>query len=749
MLRRSWASTAIQGGLLTGVGLAFFGGPEPPQADAAPLCYLEGQCKQTKPLFMIVVDYSTAMNQPFSPQLTRWEATVDAVQEIVGGQNGYLQASAFIGLMRFGHDPLPGAPGTTIAGDASQPPLVDGQSIDVPFYDASDPNKAYYHCNGDALRVVWDPQLGGVVPAPLGGQLAGIERWTRGALDRAYAAIQQSWADHPGELTKRPAAVLLITGGAWTDPAGEQSLAPANQDPALAAGAMFDAHAVPTYVIALGEAKDAAFADTIAAAGGTGEARDVGGPVTLSAAAASVADDVARRLMPSCATGRPRLMVLLDASSSMLNILGGTQFGNQGETGWDQVRSALAGNMSLFDLVIGGNKKIEGVVDVGLAVFGHNLPAPGEQKLVVDYGPCRKENVAWALDPSSSCAAPGCFDPWGGPPNTWTFQDASTLEPPLFTDPTISHMPRCDLVAQLPMACFGSGTYTHLGLQLVAQNLAAYKAKCSDPKAEQPCDAATPFVNVLITDGVYGSTDTQVKVALEGMFAAGVTTRVIGFGDAVGSPTAVTQLTNMAAWGSGGVLPYFKAPNQQALWPALTEIVEAFPVDPCCLPYDCLDWQGCVCGDGVVEGCGFGDPWLEECDDGNNLDGDGCDATCHLEPVDTSTGADMTTTSGGISGGSSSGSSSGEGASSGGSSSSSSSGSASSSSSSGEVVTTGGSVTDGGSGGGSSEGAGSTGEVGGGEDGCGCASGGGRGALLGLPLLALVWRRRARARGGR
>ncbi len=694
------------------------------------------------------------MNKPFGPGLTRWQATVDAVQGIVDGQNGYLQGSAFIGLLRFGHDPNAGASGTTIPGDVSQPQLVDGQALDVGFYDV---NKAYYHCNGEAVRKAWNPQLGGTVPPPLAGQLDGIESWTKGALDQAYAVFQKSWADHPGELTKRPAAVLLITDGPWTDPSGKTPLAPANQDPALTAGAMYNAHGIPTYVIALGEAKGAAFADVLAASGGTGQASDVGGPWVLYAAAGDVVEDVEAKLLSTCEAGRTRIMVLLDASSSMLNIMGGVQYGQEGLTGWDQARAAIAGNMSLFDQVLNGsNKTLGSVAHVGLAVFGHNMPAPGEQKLVVDYGPCRKENVAWALDPVSSCVAPGCVDPWGGPPITWTFQDGSVLDPPGFVDPTISHMPKCDKSAQVPMACVGSGTYTHLGLQLVDQNLAAYKAKCAKPGAEHPCDAQTKFLNILITDGVYNSTDTQVQVALEGLFAQGVTTYVIGFGDLVATPQAVTKLTNMAAWGSGGAKPYFKAPDQMQLQLALQQIAEGITIDGCCLPYNCQgQGAGCVCGNGVVEGCGDGDGWLEDCDDGNNLDGDGCSAWCILEPGDSSsTGMGTETSGGSTTGGSSTGEGSSTGSSTGGSSSgssSSSSGGASSSSSSGEVVTTGASLTEGGSGATAGEGASSTAETSGGGgdgDGCGCATGGdeGRGALFGLPLLALL-RRRVRRDG--
>lgn len=40
-----------------------------------------------------------------------------------------------------------------------------------------------------------------------------------------------------------------------------------------------------------------------------------------------------------------------------------------------------------------------------------------------------------------------------------------------------------------------------------------------------------------------------------------------------------------------------------------------------CMDPDCLNVAFCLCGNGVVEG-------LEECDDGNNTDGDGCSSSC-------------------------------------------------------------------------------------------------------------------------
>lgn len=265
----------------------------------------------------------------------------------------------------------------------------------------------------------------------------------------------------------------------------------------------------------------------------------------------------------NCPDGLPRVMVLLDASSSMLNINGGTLHGAPGLGGWDQVRDALAGETSVLDLIFSG-QKVESLSLFGLAVFGHN--SPEEQKIVVQYGACHKANLAWALEPNSSCTAPGCVDAYADPPIKWTFKDGS-LVGPLFGDKTISHMPKCDLSQQQPKACIGSGTYTHLGLNLIQSNVSAYKGICAQD--QYGCTAQTEYVNILITDGKYNSTDAQVQMPLQAMYSAGVTTFVIGFGDAVD----VNQLNKMADWGSGNLLDYYDANNQEQLEMSLKAIM--------------------------------------------------------------------------------------------------------------------------------------------------------------------------------
>jgi hypothetical protein len=177
----------------------------------------------------------------------------------------------------------------------------------------------------------------------------------------------------------------------------------------------------------------------------------------------------------------------------------------------------------------------------------------------VNYGPCHGDNFAWALDPATACEPPGCDDPYDAPPIVWTFKDGSLADPPGFAEPTLNHMPACQLSNQLPAACVGSGTFLHLGLELIRDNIAAHKAAC--PQAELACTDDTPFINILIVDGKYNSTDAQVQAPLTAMFAEGVTTHVIGFQDAVNP----AQLAKLADWGSGGQLAPHLTANQDQL----------------------------------------------------------------------------------------------------------------------------------------------------------------------------------------
>lgn len=580
LLDSSWQRLGLQVALLVGIGLAFAVGTheQPVLAEGNPDCPTESECTFKKPNVMLIMDYSTSMNNVWDLQnnLTRWQVVVESIKTVT--QDGsFLAQNTHLALMRFGHDPAVEA-GTTIFNDSSG--IVDGQVLDVPWYDAQ--NNPWLECNGAAIGNALD-----AAGEPINGSLVGIGTWTKGAMDYAKLLIDQSIADHPDDNGERAYVNVVVTDGAWTSMDGTTPLAPANQDPAITATDLFDNQNVRTYVVAVaGDPAAELAADQLASAGGTGPtAIDGDTPALLELALATLVQEIIDAVVaPDCVGGLPRIMILLDASSSMLNFNGGTMAGGPGETGWDQARDALAGADSLFDVEV-DTVAVEDLVHLGLAVFGHNVPAPGEQEILVDYGPCMRDNIAWALDPETSCELPGCDDPWGGPPITWTFADGQ-LGDPMFLLPTTSHMPQC---AGNNQFCSGSGTYTHLGLQLIKDNQAIYLANAQLPNAPYPANDQTEFINILITDGQYTaySTNAQVQAELEQMFAAGTTTYVIGFGDGVDTLSAITQLQSMADWGSGGALDYYDANNQASLALALAEIVGGLSFSPCCGFIDC------------------------------------------------------------------------------------------------------------------------------------------------------------------
>ncbi len=571
----SWKRIGVQAGLLAGIGLAFVGGSQPPEAvaDPPPGCKAEGMCTFKKPLFMIILDYSTSMNADFMGQGTRWENAVTAVKTAVDSDNGFIVSNFILGLMRFGHDPAPGVMGTPIPNDNSG--IIDGQKIDVEFYDSNAPNNPYYECSqGDAIKDALD-----ALPPPINGNLVGIGTWTSGALAKARTYFDQTLADHPSDgnpMTLRLRSILLLTDGEWTDPSGTMKLMPANANPAIVATDLFDNDDIPTYVVAIGEAMGKMFADELAAAGGTGSAYDAANPQALVDALKMVVQDlIAQQIKPICTPGLPRIMVLLDASSSMLNLQMGLARAKMGQGGWEQARDALAGADSIFDVMV-QNGEVQDLVHLGLAVFGGNMP--DESEILVQYGPCHKDNFGWALDPANSCGN-GCNDPYADAPITWTFQDGQNV-PPNFDEPTLSHMPLCNMGTQPNKGCFGSGTFTHLGLVTIQQNITAYKAECSMPNADQPCDNGTQFINIVITDGQTNSMANQYNPPLMQMNAAGIKTYVIGFGDGVDSPQAIASMNDMAM--NGGTGMYYDAQNQAALEAALADIIEGVNFDPCC-----------------------------------------------------------------------------------------------------------------------------------------------------------------------
>ncbi|PRP97326.1 vWA domain-containing protein [Enhygromyxa salina] len=576
---------ALQLGLLGGIGLAFMTSQDPVAvAGGGNDCFEENDCTFKKPNFMIVLDYSSSMSEPFGMGQTRWQVAVDAISALMTTNQGYFQENMHVALMRYGHDPDPGAMGTGIPGDMSG--IVDGQSLDVGWYDPEAPDKAYFECNGqdiiDSLAATPPPLC------PNGpGNCSGIGTWTKGALDHAKVVIGASKVHHPEDVIPgqdRFYGLMVVTDGAWTAQTGFPQLSPPQDNPAITAAELFDMQEIPTYVIAVADAGDLPFANELAAAGGTTESIAADNPPELFQAIGQVVQDIADQvIVPECTAGLPRVMVLLDASSSMLNV--GMAPGDPGETGWDRARSALAsGNNSLFDVEVEGiGRPVEDLIHLGLTVFGGDAPA--EEKVLVQYGPCMQDNFGWALDPTTSCDQPGCDDPWGGPSITWTFKDGSAV-PPFFDQQTLSHMPAC-----LPSGsgiCQGSGTYTHRGFELVFDNLLAYQA---NPPDLYPTDDTTQYMNVLITDGQYNgySTDAQVQGAMQVMFEAGVKTYVIGFGDGLATPEAQAQLASMASWGSGGQEPFFDADNQMELEAALAAIISDISFDPCCAFNDCSE----------------------------------------------------------------------------------------------------------------------------------------------------------------
>lgn len=246
---------------------------------------------------------------------------------------------------------------------------------------------------------------------------------------------------------------------------------------------------------------------------------------------------------PSCPSGHPRIMVILDASSSTLNIV--NTKANPGEGAWDLLRDFLASpseGLFHFELAEG---PLEDHAYIGLSVFGHNVP--DESKLVVQYGACNRDAIGWALDPRTSCAEPGCADPWADAPIEWTFQDGAAF----FGEPVISHMPTCQK-HPTESGCIGSGTYVHLGLQFALDNLLAYKAACALDPAE-PCDESTQFINLLVFDGQANSKEADYAPLLTALHEQGVVTHVVGFGASF-SPFALGELEKMASYGSGGTL---------------------------------------------------------------------------------------------------------------------------------------------------------------------------------------------------
>lgn len=601
-LLASWGHLGVQAGLLAGFGFAFVGGAGAP-VHAGGGCLDAPTCGFKKPNVLLVVDYSSSMNEAFSPTLTRWEATVEAVEGLVVANNGFFDERMHLGLLRYGHDPDPDTDGTVIVegGQVETSGILDGHSIDAGWYDPVNDPSGYFECSGnqvlEALNAAGPPLC-------VGPTCEGIESWTAGALQAARDYIVQTRADHPQDTIaddERAYVVVLMTDGMWTTPGGEpaEDASDLLHDPAVVAGDLFSTYEVPTYVIAFGDAQGAGFADDTANAGGTNSALGAADPQALEAGLITLVDDVADYTIESACFGQaPRIMVILDASSSMLNVddplnPGATQPGAMGATGWDIARHVLVDAPSFFEIQPAGlgGRTLEELAHLGVMTFG----SQGQEQLLTNYGACTRANFDWALDPDTSCGA-GCADAWGGPPIIWSPQGPDSATYPGFEQDTFSTMPECVVaLGPGPSPCAGSATATHTGLALANANAEQYRL---DPPPSSPVSASTRFINILITDGSYGdegwSTDEQVSAELEDMFGNDATTTfVIGFGGELAS----TELANMACWGSGGtgipcsggsIAPLIAA-DESALRDALEQISETLQFDACCESTSCTE----------------------------------------------------------------------------------------------------------------------------------------------------------------
>jgi hypothetical protein len=232
---------ALQLALLGGIGLAFLAQHAPVVAGGGDDCFTENMCTFRKPNFMIVLDYSSSMSEPFGMGgQTRWEVAVDAVTALMTTNGGYFQENMHVALMRYGHDPDPSSPGTTIPMDQSG--LVDGQHLDVHWYDPDGNDPTYFECNGqdiiDSINATPPPLCPG---GP--GNCSGIGTWTKGALDEVKLLIDQSKIAHPEDVipgSERFYGIMVVTDGAWTPAQGFPQLTPPEENPAITAADLYE-----------------------------------------------------------------------------------------------------------------------------------------------------------------------------------------------------------------------------------------------------------------------------------------------------------------------------------------------------------------------------------------------------------------------------------------------------------------------------------------------------------------------------
>jgi cysteine-rich repeat protein len=640
-------------------------------AHAQGSCQTESECRFKKPNVLLLLDYSSSMvgfeeSPAWFPRgqtaTLRWDAQLDAVSFLLRYDNGFFADNLRIGLARFAHDPDVATPATVLSTDTSFPPITDGFALDVPF-DGQDGE--YLECRSSGVEA--EVAVLRASPPPYIDRSVDPYRtmltWTRGALRSSHELITKTRASHAGEPGEEARAyhVVLMTDGDWTCPDRIGQSCTENEDPAPAAAAL-RADGVPVHVVAFGDATMQPSLNEVALQGGTGRAIDATSPQGIVDALAAVLDNIKNSvIVPECTASLPRLLVLMDGSSSM--IAGSAP----GETNWDKARYALAGNPAApnpgdlgyvepvlaRELEIDGRRvAIEDVVHVGMLAFAR----ADEQTVMVELGPCRRDNIAWAMDPHTSCVAPGCTDPYAGYPTTWTFQDSD--ETGRFVSTTRSFMPACNQTAG-STSCVGTipNTFTGEGLR-AAHEMIARARQGEGPYATA---AATRYFVVLVTDGRTSAGSSNVTGALADMVADGIDSYVIGFGAPSDLDTA--QLDAYAAAGNTGraiTVDPTQTGSAGALAGALESVVRSLDLDACCVLDDCSQQPepplpGPSCGDGKVEGneqcddgkdngtyghCGglcdgphlfCGDGRVdgpEECDDGNREDGDGCEADC-------------------------------------------------------------------------------------------------------------------------
>lgn len=296
---------------------------------------------------------------------------------------------------------------------------------------------------------------------------------------------------------------------------------------------------------------------------------------------------------PECVSSFPRVMIVMDASSSML---AGRR---EGQNNWDKARFALAGNPKTApgqpgyvqpafarELDIRGNTvTMEDVFHLGLIVWN----AKDLQRLVLQYTPCASDNIAWAMDPYVSCDAPGCSDPYGEMPR-WTYKNSRTDRTPPFVQTTLSYVPPCNQGGPVPCVGGTYNTYAAEGLAFAADNVELYRRNAQGIEV----NGSTRFANILITDGETAP-DSHPEAILERMAAAGVPTYVIGLepqGPGADVEEALAELDRYAQLGGTEYATLVEADERDiadAFAEAVTRVIDEIGTDPCCQPTHCAE----------------------------------------------------------------------------------------------------------------------------------------------------------------